>query len=538
MNRRKFVGNSIKACVSTLFIDQITNSAFASSSLVKAILGSCNDNILVIVQLAGGNDGLNTVIPMDQYSGALALPNNQGGRSNILIPEDKVLRLSGLPDTAFHPSMSGLRDLYNSSNLSFVQACGYPNPDFSHFRSTDIWMTASDSNQFLKTGWIGRNIEELYPGFPNGFPSDEYPDPLAIQIGSTVALAFEGNTSSTALAVTNISEKYELLGGFGDMAEANTRSGTELAFIRGVAIDTDKYNARIVTAANKQSSNLSSLYGTATEVENNPLAQQLQNVARLIKGGLKTRVYMVSMTGFDTHASQTESDTTKGIHASLLEKVSKAISGFQDDLIKMGVNNKVTGLVFSEFGRRVNSNGSFGSDHGTAMPVMLFGTELKGGMYGSNPGLRSGNKVLDNVPMQHDFRSVYYSLLKDWFCLSGAQLSNIFGGKSYEYISLFNNNVTGINSSDLFEADRINNLIQVYPNPVSDQGRIEFTTNGGHVLIEVVDTFGNTISTVLNKKVNAGRHTVNFERGNLKTGLYLIRMRKDDFVNSQKVILK
>lgn len=537
MNRRKFIGNSIKACVSTLFIDQFTNSAFANSSMVKAILGSCNDNILVLVQLAGGNDGLNTIIPMDQYSGALALPNSQGGRSNIIIPENKVLSLSGLADTAFHPSMSGLRDMFNSNTLSFVQGCGYPNPDFSHFRSTDIWMTASDSNQFLRTGWIGRELEELYPGFPNGFPSEEYPDPLAIQMGSTVALAFEGNTASTALAVTNITQDYELLGGFGDPVD-NTRSGEELAFIRGVAIDTDKYNSRIIAAAAKQNSNLSSLYGTETEVEENPLSQQLQNVARLIKGGLQTRVYMVSLTGFDTHATQTESDTTKGVHASLLDKVSKAIGGFQDDLIKMGVNNKVTGMVFSEFGRRVNSNGSLGSDHGTSMPVMLFGTELKGGMYGTNPNLRPGTKVLDNVPMQFDFRSVYYSLLKDWFCLSRVQLENIFGGKTYDYISLFREGAVGINDADRFEADRTNGLAEIYPNPVTDHARIEFTTNGGEVLIEVVDVFGNSLHTVMNKNVRPGRHTLNLEKGNLKTGLYLIRMRIDGFVDSKKVVFK
>jgi uncharacterized protein (DUF1501 family) len=537
MNRRKFINNSVKACASTFFLNQLTQSSFAQSTLMKAIMASCTDNILVIVQLAGGNDGLNTIIPLDQYSKALALPNSSGGRSNILIPETKVLTLSGLSNTAFHPVMGGLRDLYNSGSMSFVQGCGYPNPDYSHFRSTDIWMTGSDSNQFLKSGWIGRELEQLYPGFPTGFPSALYPDPLAIQLGSIVSLAFEASTTSTALAVTDLSEDYELLNSYGDAID-NTRSGENLAYLRGVAIDTDKYNSRILAAAKAQSTNLSTLYGTAAEIKDNPLAIQLQGAARLIKGGLTTRVYMASMSGFDTHAAQTESDTTKGSHATLLDKVSKAISGFQDDLVKMGVNKKVTGMVFSEFGRRVNSNGSLGSDHGASMPVMLFGSELAGGMYGTNPNLKPSTTVLDNVPMQHDFRSVYYSLLKDWFCLSAAQLSNVFGGKTYPYLSLFKADAVGVHEDDVFASNSTNALADLYPNPAEDIARLVFTTSGGDVNIEIMDATGAPLRIIMNKTLSAGKHTIGIEKESLKSGLYLVKMRNGSFQETKKLVFK
>lgn len=426
MNRRNFLGNSLKAGASTLLLDGLVQNSYANSYLMKAIAASCTDNILVIVQLAGGNDGLNTIIPLDQYS------SMSTARSNILIPEASVLTSNKLAATGFHPSITGLRDLFEANKLSIVQGCSYERPDFSHFRATDIWMSGSDSDEFLRTGWIGRELEELYPGFPDGFPSAAHPDPLAIQIGSTASLTFDATLTSTAVSVSSISTDYVLLGGFGDPVP-DTRAGHELTFLRGVAVDTDAYNARIVAAGKAQSTNMSSLY-----LANDRLSEDLKKVARLIKGGLKTRVYTVTLSGFDTHANQVESSTLTGAHATLLNKVSRAIAGFQDDLEKMGVNDKVTGMVFSEFGRRVNSNGSRGTDHGSAMPVILFGTELRGDMYGTNPQLLdANNRVVSNVPMQFDYRTVYYSILKDWFCLSQTQLDNVFGGKTYPYINLF-----------------------------------------------------------------------------------------------------
>ena len=307
MNRRKFLNNGIKACASTLFVEQFfrKQSLFAQNAFLKAIAGSCSDKILVVVQLFGGNDGLNTFIPLDQYA------TLQGVRSNIMIPENNLRfatsvnngmaslgsrsTISGkYADLAFHPAMEGLYDLFETDRMSVVMGCSYDNPDFSHFRATDIWMMGADSNEFLPSGWIGRELESLYGEY--GFPDpamlleNGYPDPLCINMGSVSPLALNDSTGIAAgVSVTSITNDYPLLGGYGDLAP-ETCAGEELTFLRKVAVDTDKYNARIVSAAaNAPDSSFpkSRLYG------NDRLSTDLRNVARLIKGGLQTRVYTV-----------------------------------------------------------------------------------------------------------------------------------------------------------------------------------------------------------------------------------------------------
>lgn len=509
-----------------MLINGVAQRALANSQLLQAISASCSDKILVLVQLSGGNDGLNTIIPLDQYTTMSSV------RSNILIPENQVMATSRYDATGFHPSLSGLHELFESNTFSIVQGCSYNNPDFSHFRATDIWMSGSDSNQFLKTGWMGRSMDEVHPNFPEGYPSEENTDPVAIQMGSTVPLAMEGVNGSFGLAVTNIEKDYALLSGFGDPAP-DTLAGCHLDYIRKVAVDADKYNARILEAAANQSSNLSNKYGSGR------LSTQLKNVARLIKGGMSTQVYMVTLNGFDNHANQTESDTTTGVHADLLTQLDEAITGFQDDLQLMGINDRVTGLIFSEFGRRINSNGSNGTDHGTAMPVMLFGTELIGDMYGTNPTLTGEDgRPLDNVPMQRDYRSVYYSVLKDWFCLSDMQIEEVFGNETYDYIPLFKEGSITANQDDLDAFNRTNRLASVYPQPMNSSASVSFNTRGGHVLVEVIDVLGNRVETLVDKKLSPGAHSVVFERKNLASGTYVIKMRCEDFFESKKIVVR
>jgi uncharacterized protein (DUF1501 family) len=530
MNRRKFIGTSIKACAATAFSGGFIEKAFSQSMFLHAIAGSCTDNILVLIQLNGGNDGLNTIIPIDQYSIMSTV------RSNILIPESKVLKTTKYNQTGFHPSISGMYNLFEASKMNVIQGCSYNNPDLSHFRATDIWMSGSDSNEFLKTGWIGRNLDEQYPGWPMDYPNQDHPDPLAIQMGSSAALGLEGAQASFGIATTNISTDYSLLSGFGD-AVPNTYAGCYLDFIRRVAVNTDKYNARIVAAAKAQSSNMSTKYGSGG------LSNQLKNVARLIKGGLRTRVYMVSLAGFDTHAAQTETAQETGSHADLLKQVSEAIAGFQDDIELMGVSKRVTGMVFSEFGRRVNSNGSKGTDHGTAIPLILFGSELKGQMYGANPDLKKANSntAVDNVPMQYDYRSVYYSVLKDWFGLSNSQLSNVFGGKEYQYLDLFKpgSKCTGLVATEslLSEKGETDYLLDVYPTVIDDSAIIPFYSTGGEVRLNLYDISGQLVKELSNVSLEAGPQKYYFEKQGLKSGTYIVEMITKNSKSTKKMII-
>ena len=207
-----------------------------------------------------------------------------------------------------------------------------------------------------------------------------------------------------------------------------------LSFIRRAAIESKDHLQKVKIAAGRQK-NLSSLYPPQG---NNMLADQLKTAARLIGGGLKTKIYIANLTGFDTHYNQVETgDATKGDHADLLAKLSAAIAAFNDDLFQMGKQDKVVTMVYSEFCRRIKSNSGYGTDHGTSAPVMLFGGKVKGGLIGQNPEIAAGLTADDNLPMQHDFRSVYASVLHGWFGVPQPVINTILQG-NYPVINLFN----------------------------------------------------------------------------------------------------
>ena len=325
------------------------------------------DHVFVIIQLNGGNDGLNMVVPIENFS------NYVNARQNIYIPETSALQLNG--KAGLHPAMTGLHAMYQKGILKVVQSVGYPQPSYSHFRATDIWMSASDSNQTVDTGWAGRYLNYEYPNFPNGYPNATMKDPLAIQIGSATSLTLQGPAVNMGMSISSTSNFYNLINGIQDPAP-NTPAGKELTYIRTIAQQTQQYSSVIKAAALQTVQQVS--YPT-----NNSLADQLKIVARLIRGGLTTRIYMVNYGGFDTHSNQVNTtDSTTGNHAKLLGNVSDAIKAFQDDLKFLGVDDRVVGMTFSEFGRRIKSNGSTGTDHGSAAPLFVFGKNVMGGGVG------------------------------------------------------------------------------------------------------------------------------------------------------------
>ena len=359
-----------------------------------------NGRVLVLVQLNGGNDGLNTVIALDRYA---ELTN---ARSNILIPQAKVLTLNNSTATGLHPSMTEMQALYNSGMMNIVQGVSYPNPNFSHFRATDIWLTGAASNQYLTTGWLGRTLDEQFTGYPESFPNAGMTDPLAIQIGSQASTMTQTAETNAAFTVTDPSSFYNFVNGSTDTLP-NSPYGNELSFLRLKQQQTNQY-AGVIKAANAAGTNL------ATYPINNSLANQLKIVAKLIKGGLKTPLYIVNHpNSFDTHTNQTDAtDHTIGTHANALAILSKAIGAFQQDLGMLNIQDRVTGMTFTEFGRRIKSNASVGTDHGTSIPMFFFGSKLNPTLTGSSPVLPANAGVNDQIPMQFDFRSVYYTVLK------------------------------------------------------------------------------------------------------------------------------
>jgi uncharacterized protein (DUF1501 family) len=524
MKRRDFLYNSIPAVLAPTIVNGFAVKSATPSPMLEALMNMATetDHVLVIIQLNGGNDGLNMVIPRDNYSAYF------NARSNVAIAENKILALSGNVTTGLHPSMTGLQSLYNEGKLALVQAVGYPNPNFSHFRATDIWMTASDSNQSLNTGWAGRYLNEEYPNFPTGYPNSTMPDPLAIQIGSITSMALQGPAFSMGMSITNPTSFYNLVNGIQDPAPA-TLAGKELTYIRTVAQQTQQYSTVIKNAANN-------ITTQNPYPANNSLGDQLKIVARLIKGGLKTRVYMVSLGGFDTHSVQAiTTDTSTGVHANLLRTVSDGIKAFMDDCKSLGIEQRVMGLTFSEFGRRIMSNSSVGTDHGAAAPMFVFGGKVKSGVLGQNPVIPAGVTVNDNIPMQFDFRSIYASVLQDWFCASSTTLQSVLL-KNFQSLPLVQSGACATGIDDLNRAAG-ETLILNYPNPFEEITTISFKTNGGHTLVQVIDSLGRVVTNLIDRDYSAGKYTVTFNSRGLPSGIYYMRLQNGP-VQQVKSMLK
>lgn len=515
MHRRDFLRSMSLATVSGF-----TVRGFNNPLMLPMLSDASEDRVLVIVQLYGGNDGLNTVIPLDQYSVLSQL------RDNVLIPEGQVLPLSGTGgQTGLHPALSGLQELWNSNKLSIIQGVGYPNPNLSHFRSTDIWETGANSNQLLNSGWIGRYLNLEYPNFPAGYPNATMPDPLAIRVGAPISAGLQFDGVSMGSSIYNTLDPFDLApNAYVDPVGMNC-SGGKLDLIRTVQRQTDLYGDAINAAA-VPGCNLSTLYPTGS-APGAGLSYALKIVARLICGGSKTRIYWVSSDGFDTHAQQVNSnDHTQGAHAKLLKGLGDSLMAFQDDLQLLGISDRVLGMTFSEFGRRIKSNSSGGTDHGTSAPMFLFGDYVLPGMLGSNPVIDPNSNPGTNLPMQYDFRSVYAAILKRWFCLDDSEVADVLLD-TYQPLEVVD--PSGCISIAVHEANQEagTSILDVYPSPFTESTTVRFTSGGGRVLLQVHDDRGRLITTLKNEVLNPGEYTVVCDLGKIPSGIYYCRLQNE-----------
>jgi uncharacterized protein (DUF1501 family) len=509
MDRRTFLKTGAAAGAVSLGSGSL-KAAFGMSPLALRASQAAGDKVLVILRLDGGNDGLNTVLPLDQYD------NLAKARANVLIPAAKALPI-GNGTAGFHPAMAGLHQLYQAGKVRIVNAVGYPNHNQSHFRSTDIWFTASDSNQVLDSGWLGRYLDGIFPGYPDGYPSADFPDPPAVQIGSTLLTLLQGEEVGLGMAISNPTNIYSVVPEGIDTAP-DTPAGHELTFIRQMAAQTQKYGESIKKAV-AAATNKSTLYPAS----GNRVADQLKAVARLIAGGLRTRVYVVSLGGFDLHATQVDSaDPSIGRHADLLRQVSDGIAAFQDDLGLLGIEDRVAGVTVSEFGRRILSNASFGTDHGTSAPLFVFGKAVSGGFTGTNPVIPATVTTKDNIPMQHDFRAVYASLLKDWMGVDAAELKRIML-KDFPAMALFGA-PQGVRPGAGPLAGFA--LEQNFPNPARGMTTIRYAVpGGGRASLKVYDLRGGEVRVLADGSHAAGLHDVTLEAGSLRPGRYVYRLQ-------------
>lgn len=511
MNRRNFLRHTVPAAILPSFVNGHTFTALSPSPLLNVLTNFTTetDHVLVIIQMNGGNDGLNMVIPRDNYAKYL------NARSNIAIPENKILPLEGTLKTGLHPVMTGIQQLYNDGKAAIVQSAGYPIPNLSHFRSTDIWMSGSDSEEVVDTGWVGRYLNYEFPNYPTGYPNSNMPDPLAIQIGAVSSLTFHGPSMGMAMSITNPTSFYSIVDDIQDPAPA-TRAGKELTYVREIARQTELFAGSVKKAASKTAQQL-------PYPDNNHLADQLKIVARLIKGGLKTRVYMVSYNGFDTHSMQTDqADPTIGKHAELLKELSDGVKAFQDDLAFLGIEDRVITFTFSEFGRRIKSNFSIGTDHGVAAPMLIFGSKVQQGILGKNPDIPAGISVYDNIPHQYDYRSVYASILEQWFCADNVALQSVLL-KNFQPLPLIQNGSCAITDNPGKNAGE--NLISNYPNPFTTNTQVKYITQSGHVLVQVINGMGRVVRILVDRVQDGNTYTINFDSSGLATGVYYLRLQ-------------
>lgn len=402
--RRHFLRTSILggAVAWTLpaFVDRTfaaLNNAAAGSAIQTAT--GRDSTILVIIQLSGGNDGLNTVIPFsdDAYHRA---------RPNIGIPAKSVLRLDD--HIGLNPRMPQLARLFGEGRATVMQGVGYPNPNRSHFRSMEIWQTASDSSKSESHGWIGRYFDNCCQG----------QDPaIGVSLGDQMPQAFSAATPM-GIALKNprqfrfaedddIDMQSTNEGGSVGALAGNTQSDLDpLHYIERVALDAQVSSDRIAEIAGR--------HRDSPAYPKSKLAQDLQLIAQLIAGSMPTRVYYAGMGGFDTHANQA------GQQDLLLGQLDDALAAFTADLRAQKNFDRVAIMTFSEFGRRVAENGSGGTDHGTAAPMFLLGGSIRPGLAGITPSLT--NLDAGDLKYTVDFRSVYATLLEKWLRAPSAKV--------------------------------------------------------------------------------------------------------------------
>jgi uncharacterized protein (DUF1501 family) len=405
--RREFLGSGLTAA--TLLASGWTLPGFLART-AHAAVPLKDERILVVIQLTGGNDGLNTVVPYadDRY---------HKSRPTLRIREENALKLSGasgIDGLGLHPAMAGMKDLYDRGQLTVVTNVGYPNPDRSHFRSMDIWHTANTTPEGKDAGWLGRYVDSTWKEgkAPPALVLDDTPLPLALKARS-LSVPTVGNIDSFRLA------------GLGDdvtkaIRAARSNAADDLLFVQRTLIESVD-NARRIESITKEPS-------TSRSYPNYGLAQRLKQIEQLISAGFGARVYYTSLDGFDTHSKQ-------GLtHEPLLRELSESMSAFMAGLKARGLEDRVLVLTYSEFGRRLKENGSQGTDHGAAAPMFLAGPAAStmggavGGIAGGVVGGVVGGNIdlvdLDEGDVKHriDFRSVYASVLKGWLDVDPAPI--------------------------------------------------------------------------------------------------------------------
>jgi uncharacterized protein (DUF1501 family) len=540
-SRRSFLQAMGIAGTGSMMLGANMLTASAPSPLTAAIAAAETDNILILIRLSGGNDGLSTVIPIDQYD------SYANARPNIYIPESKILKLTdeyGVPSY-----MKSLEPMWGDGQFKAVHGVGYQNQSLSHFTGSDIFANTdltSNGFQGLNTGWMGRYFENIYPDYLINPPAA----PAAIQIGQFGNLVFQGEETNYAFVTSNIDQLEEIAESglqysLDDTLFGNCMYGDQLKFLRGVANTTYEYSGLIHEAYERGQNQV--------EYQDNGFARQLALLARLIKGNLGTKVYMISMGGFDTHGNQPLA------HERLMTNLSVAIDNFYDDIAFTQQDDKVLSMTFSEFGRRIFENGSNGTDHGKAAPTLFFGSGLNGSAFvGDHPTLDNPDGR-GNLEFTMDFRDLYATVLAEWLCVDIPLVEQHLLDHPYAPVNL-GFNCSGVDFPDIVYSDGEPTLPTTEPTPETsfDPELLEAIVHkpyyptdstphiylempfSAHVDIQLYNILGQNVGTVFNEMMFEGSTEINIRErmpSYLSTGKYIYRINVQNQKMSKSVMV-
>lgn len=513
-NRRSFMQALGLVGGGSIMLGGTNLTASAPSRLTTALSTAENeDRVLVLVRLKGGNDGLNTIVPIYDYD---FYANN---RPTIKHSESSLYNLSS--DIGMPESMADLQPLWGDGAMRVVHGVGYPDQNLSHFRSSDIW-ASGDTVDYEDTGVLGRYFEELYPDFLINPPEI----PAAIQIGSQGNLIFDGLEGSYAFSVANPEQLANIAqnGVLHDVLDVpDCTFGEQLEFLRGMTNTTFTY-ASTINEAYESAEN-------AVEYDTQDLGRQLAIVSRMIKGGLGTKVYLVTLGGFDTHANQQQQ------HDNRMNQVARGMKDFFTDLEATGMHTNVMAMTFSEFGRRIEENGSNGTDHGAASPVMVFGSAMQGnGFVGTHPDMQNPDQV-GNLAYGTDFRQIYATMLKQWLCIDEDLVDQVLLGQSFETIDL-GFSCESLSVGNFNTGDNFRHWSSIQGNDTF----IEFTmTSTAKVTITLFNLLGQNVGTIANDFMYEGPQRFNVKnriKKRLFTGQYIYQIQFSGKKYSKSILVK
>jgi uncharacterized protein (DUF1501 family) len=545
MKRRKFIKLTSTASAAGLLPIQLNTSFKFLNTLTNCDL---SNRKIVLVDLAGGNDGLNTLIPLNVYSDYVNMrPTTHVASAAALNLNLIDSSLQGTnQDLALHPIMTGMFNLFDQDQLRILQSVGYDSINKSHFASIDIYNTGNDGNNWNNgnnSGWMGRFMENHY--------SDLMPVnyPMGIQIGSpNTSLGFHGvNEHGLAMNLTGQDSDnfYSVLSGLSGEYPTDfpdSHYGTELQYI----VDTDASSNVYAQAISSSFDNGSNFSGS--NYPDTDLADQLKTVARLMRGGIETKIYLVRLGGFDTHANQVQgAGDLQGRHYNLLDELSTAVEAFMRDLNSDSLAEDVVGITISEFGRKAKENGSLGTDHGKVAPVFIFGQPVQSGISGVNVDLNEATEdndfQIDTV--QFDYRQSLATLMQDFL-----------GSDSNTINSTFMDNITNASFAD----QKIQNLLKagyvvpescyaeslgiqnldsdewmVYPNPFKNHFNIKGLSTSPNLSTSfvLVNQFGQRIQGGYLKFIDGNARV---DLPNLNTGIYILTLKNSFKTQSFKLI--